>query len=128
MDFRNQLGSTGQSGTILFVLFIPSADRGGQPIDHDYWVTQALEVLGRYFRGATAFPRARGVWRDDEREARLVFEEPTIVQSYAEHEAVTNEAMAAVRSFLHRLGRETNQGEVGIVIDGEYFPIRNYDK
>jgi hypothetical protein len=32
-----------------------------------------------------------------------------------------------LRAFLHRMGRETRQGEVGIVIDGQYFGINRYD-
>ena len=33
-----------------------------------------------------------------------------------------------LRAFLHRLGRETNQGEIGLVIADEYFAIRNYEE
>src|SRR3972149_1140413 len=66
----------------LLVLYIPSHDRDGQPIDQDVWVERALNFLGTTFHGATAFPKARGVWRDDERGGRLVFDEPVIVQCY----------------------------------------------
>jgi hypothetical protein len=59
------------------VLFVPSTDRDGREINHDYWVTTALATFGILFRGATAYPRARGVWRDDEREGELRYEEPT---------------------------------------------------
>jgi len=55
------------SGTSLIVVFVPSKDRDGQPIDQDYWVDEVLMTLGKLFRGATAYPRGRGVWRDDER-------------------------------------------------------------
>ena len=54
---------------MLFVLFVPSVDRGGSPIDHDYWVDQALTTFAQLFRGATAYPRGLGKWRDDERVA-----------------------------------------------------------
>src|SRR2546428_4864717 len=49
----------------------------GELVDHDYWVTEALSTFGALFRGATAYPRARGVWRDDEEGGALKFEEPT---------------------------------------------------
>jgi hypothetical protein len=29
--------------------------------------------------------------------------------------------------FLHRMGRETNQGEIGIVIGDKYYGIIEYD-
>jgi hypothetical protein len=109
------------------VLFVPSQDRSGRDIDHDSWVTRALETLGTLFRGATAYPRARGVWRDDEREGELRYEEPTVVTCYADPAALTDTARSRLRAFLHRLGRETNQGEVGIVIGDKYYGITEFD-
>ena len=48
-------------GTSLIVVFVPSQDRDGQAIDQEYWVDEVLTTLGRLFRGATAYPRGRGV-------------------------------------------------------------------
>lgn len=123
-----RLGADQPVGTLLFVLFVPSADRRGAEIDHDYWVGEALATFGRLFRGATAYPRALGVWRDDERAGELVFEEPTIVTCYANPDDANDEALAELRSFLHRMGRETDQGEVGIVAGGEYHGITDFDE
>jgi hypothetical protein len=110
------------------VLFVPSKDRGGRDIAHDYWVTSALEILGTLFRGATAYPRARGVWRDDERGGELRYEEPTIVTCYADPASMIDTARSQLRAFLHRLGREANQGEVGIVIGDWYYGITKFDR
>lgn len=126
-EMGRHLGAGHAAGTVLFVLFVPSADRFGEAIDHDHWVTEALGVFAKLFRGATAYPRARGVWRDDERGGELVFEQPTIVTCYADPEAIVEDALTELRSFLHRLGRETNQGEVGIVIGSEYHGIVDFD-
>lgn len=90
------------------MLFVPSVDRTGHSIDHDRWVREALTVFATLFRGATAYPRGFGMWRDDERGGALVSDEPTIVASYADPSDVTDEALASLRRFLHRLGRETN--------------------
>ena len=35
-----------KSESNLLVLFIPSVDREGNPVDQDTWVTRALEMLG----------------------------------------------------------------------------------
>ena len=70
-------------GTSQIVIFVPSLDREGKPIVQDYWVDQILTTLGNLFRGATAYPRGRGVWRDDQRGGLLLWEEPVIVFSYA---------------------------------------------
>jgi hypothetical protein len=33
-----------------------------------------------------------------------------------------------LREFLHRLGRETNQGEIGFEFDGCFYRIRNFTR
>ena len=121
------LGATQPAGTLIIVLFVPSQDRDGKEIDHDFWVTGALETLGTLFRGATAYPRARGVWRDDERGGALRYEQPTIITCYADPRAMTRDAQSNLRAFLHRMGREAKQGEIGIVIGDKYYGITEYD-
>jgi len=114
----------------LLVLFIPSVDRSGAAIDQDSWVSQALEMLGNESGGATAFPRARGVWRDDERDGQLVFDEPAVIQCYTSEEALEQRA-PQLKDFLVTMGRETDQGAVGLVIDRDYleiqFPLKEDD-
>jgi len=114
------------AGTSLVVVFVPSKDREGQPIDQDLWVDEVLTTLGRLFRGATAYPRGRGVWRDDERGGTLLTEEPVIVFSYVAEEALTVETLTELYRTLSRMGREANQGEIGVVIDGKYYGITEY--
>ena len=83
---------------------------------------------GRLFRGATAYPRGRGVWRDDERGGALTHEEPVIVFAYVAEASMTKTALAELYRTLSRMGRETNQGEVGVVIDGKYYGITQYQE
>jgi len=65
---------------VLVVLFVPSVERDGEtPIDQQRWVDASLEMFGREFGGATAYPKAKGVWRDDERGGALVLDEPVVV-------------------------------------------------
>jgi hypothetical protein len=69
---RQQVLSSSGRKRVLVVLFIPSVERDGiSPIDQQFWVDAALEMFGRVFGGATAFPKAKGIWRDDERAGRL---------------------------------------------------------
>ena len=113
-------------GTSLLVVFVPSKDRNGEPIDQDHWVDEVLSTLGRLFRGATAYPQGRGVWRDDERGGTLITEQPVIVFSYVAQQDLTAEALSELYRTLSRMGRETNQGEIGVVIDGKYYGITEY--
>src|SRR4051794_28304891 len=92
------------TGTILIVVFVPSQDRYGQPIEQEYWVDEVLTILGQLFRGATAYPRGRGVWRDDERGGVLLKEEPVIVFSYVAELALTVTALTDLYRTLSRMG------------------------
>ncbi|TVS20739.1 MAG: hypothetical protein EA424_02440 [Planctomycetaceae bacterium] len=33
-----------------------------------------------------------------------------------------------IREFLHRMGRETNQGEIAFEFDGRFYRIRRFDE
>jgi hypothetical protein len=120
-DYASLLGA-GKSASTLLVLFIPSKDRYDEPIDQEYWVGEALTVLGECFGGATAFPQGRGVWRDDAQGGRLLLDEPVVIQCYTSEEALETQA-EALRRFLVRMGREARQGAVGLVIDRDYLEI-----
>jgi hypothetical protein len=121
------LGGGPPAGVDQVTLFVPSVDRTGESIDQRYWTEQALMTFGHLFRGATAFPPGRGVWRDDDRGGELVFDETQMVISYVAAGAFDDEEVVKrLKSFLSRMGREANQGEVGIVIDGTYIGIVDY--
>lgn len=69
--------------TVLVVLFIPSVERDGETsIDQDGWKEKALKLFGDVFGGATAYPKAEGVWRDDERGRKLVRDNPIVFHCY----------------------------------------------
>ena len=115
------LGAKKGAATLL-VLFIPSVDRFEQPIDQETWVDRALNFLGSAFGGATAFPKAKGVWRDDDRANELVFDEPVIINCYTSEKLIEEQA-DELRTFLLEMGTETQQGAVGLVIDRDYLEI-----
>jgi hypothetical protein len=120
-DFAARLGA-GKAASTLLILFIPSKDREDQAIDQDYWVTEALRTLGDLFGGATAFPQGKGVWRDDARGGKLLFDEPVVIQCYTSEQALEEQA-EGLRDFLHRMGREARQRAIGVVIDRDYLEI-----
>lgn len=110
---------------ILIVLFVPSVDREQRPVNQELWTRRALEELGELFGGATAFPKASGVWRDDGRGGRLVWDEPVVIHCYASAADVESGAkQRALGRLCRNMGRATNQGEVGLVIDNVYHGIR----
>lgn len=112
-----------KSESNLLVLYIPSGDRDEKPIDQATWVNKALEMLGLHFGGGTAFPQGKGVWRDDARGGKLIYDAPVIIQCYT-NEATLEQSAPALHSFLMALGVETKQGAVGFVVDGDYIEIQ----
>ena len=126
---KQQVLSTGRK-RVLVVLVVPSVERDGvSTIDQPFWVDAALEMLGRVFGGATAFPKAKGIWRDDERGGTLIRDEPVIVHCYTTPDDIEDGGnLAALGGFCRKLGRETRQGEVGLVVGDEYFAIRDFSE
>jgi hypothetical protein len=126
---HESLGAGPPAGVEQVTLFVPSVDRVGQAIDQAYWTEQALTTFGRLFRGATAFPPGRGVWRDDERGGELVFDDTQMVLAYVPEGTFEDaDTVKSLRSFLCRMGREADQGEIGIVVDGTYFGIEDFEE
>lgn len=126
-SIQSALGATHPVGGEQVILFIPSKDRSGQPIDQNHWTDEALDTLGRLFRGATAFPPGKGIWRDDAKGGALLREITVMVVSYVP-KADLRKNLRELRAFLHRFGRETHQGEVGVIINNSYFGISDYDE
>src|SRR3989449_9733872 len=108
---------------VLVVLFIPSVERDGMtPIDQQHWVDAALDMLGRVFGGATAYPKAKGIWRDDERGGVLAKDEPVVIHCYTTRVDIQNpQKLAELASFCRMMGRDARQGEIGLVIGDEYL-------
>ena len=125
---RQTLG--GGRKRVLVVLFVPSVERDGStPIDQQRWVDAALEMFGRVFGGATAYPKAKGIWRDDERSGALVKDEPVVVHCYTTPVDIQDARnLAELGEFCRTMGREAHQGEIGLVIGDEYFAIHDFTK
>ncbi len=110
------------------VLFIPSVERDGMTrIDQQHRVDAALELFGLVFGGATAYPKAKGIWRDDERNGTLVKDEPVVLHCYTTPADIEDSRnLAELGSFCRTMGRDARQGEVGLVVGDEYFAIREF--
>ena len=123
---RRPLG--GGRKRVLVVLFVPSVERDGvTPTDQQHWVDAALEMFGRVFGGATAYPKAKGIWRDDDRGGALVRDEPIVVHCYTTPLDIEDvRKLAKLGSFCRKMGRDARQGEIGLVIGDEYFAIHDF--
>jgi hypothetical protein len=115
---------------VLVVLFVPSVERdGATSIDQQHWVDTALEMFGRVFGGATAYPKAKRIWRDDERGGALVRDEPVVVHCYTTPADIQNaQNLAELGRFCRSMRREAHQGEIGLVVGDEYFAIHDFEE
>lgn len=115
------------SNDFLFILFVPSRDKNGVELaDHHQWVEAAAKLMGRLFGGSTIMPPARGAWLNPETD-ELIMEDVVLVHSYTESAQATEpDVLEEIGRFVHRLGKETNQGEIGIVLNNVFHRIRNF--
>jgi hypothetical protein len=103
-EISRRLGAKKGAATLL-VLFIPSRDRADMPINQDFWVNESLNALGLLFGGATAFPRGRGVWRDDVQGGKLLFDEPVVIRVTPVVRCLIKKLKSCVISFTEWVGR-----------------------
>ncbi|MGO9466229.1 MAG: hypothetical protein ACLQIB_45940 [Isosphaeraceae bacterium] len=126
LDIAATFGAETDASTQAFSIYLPNKDRDGEEIgDQRRWVLEALRLLGAVGGGATAMPPVEGVWENAD--GQFVWENPVIVYSYIKPDQFIAH-LPGLRSFLHRMGRETRQGEVVFEFDGRFYRIREFDK
>jgi hypothetical protein len=123
------LHSDEERGSVLFVLFIPSKTKDGDDLpdgeDQQLWAETVGDVLAEEFGGATAMPVARGKWLNDD--GKIISEDVILIHSYARpSHAEDDKKLRRIAAMLHRMGKRTKQGEVGVVIDGVFHRIRRF--
>ena len=113
---------------VLLVLFVPSADRAGKPLpNQEEWKQKALHLLGELYGGATAMPKAEGVWRDDDNGGKLIVDFPILLHCYlTEEQAYDRKLLARLGEFCLRMGKDLRQGEVALILDSEYHAFKGF--
>jgi hypothetical protein len=121
------LGLEGTEPKSMFIaVFVPSRTRDGEPVDHGYWRDEAVRTMSKLFGGATALTGSGG-WLDEERGARIKQETVSVVFSFFRAADWNEHNVLQLRRFLQRMGREAEQGEIGLYSKGRYWPMRRFD-
>ena len=125
VDLGAALGADSGVSAQCFTVYVPNKDRNGQEIGNQRkWVLEAIRMLSEINGGATAMPPVEGGWLNDQGE--IIWENPVLVYSFIRPDQFMS-TLPRLREFLHRMGRETNQGEVAFEFDRRFFRIRNFD-
>ena len=125
VDLAAALGTEAGVAVQCLTVYIPNKDQHDQEIGTQrQWVLEAIRLLSEINGGATAIP-VEGGWRNYE--GRLILEHPVVVYSYVTRPEAFLKELPRLRSFLHRLGRETNQGEVAFEFEDHFYRIRRFD-
>ena len=125
IDMAAALGAEADVSTQCLAIYIPNKDRNGEEKGNQRkWILEAIALLSDINGGATAMPPVEGGWRGDQ--GKIVWENPVVVYSFIQA-AVFLARLPAVREFIHRMGRETNQGEIGVEFGRRFYRIRKFD-
>lgn len=119
LDLAAALGAEREPSTQILSLYIPNKDHHGRLIRTAPWIREAQEILTRIGEGYTTTPPHDGGWETGTGKVRR---EKTRFLAHVD----------ALREFLHRFGRETNQEVVVAELSGAegswFFRIREYDE
>jgi hypothetical protein len=125
IDLATALGAERGTSTQCFRVYVPNKDRHGKEFGTQRkWVLEALALLAELNGGATAMPPVEGAWTNET--GQLVWEHPVVVYSYLNNDRFLAN-LPRIREFLHRLGRETDQGEIAFEFGTDFYRIRQFD-
>jgi hypothetical protein len=126
IDLGSALGASIDLSPQILRLYIPNKDRNGRRLwQQRKWVNEAAHLLATLGGGVTIAPPVRGGWYDPS-SGRIIWESPIIVYTYVKPDFFLPR-LPKLREFLHRLGRETNQGEIAFEFGGDFYRIYQYD-
>ena len=124
-DLVKELGAEEEPAGERLTLYIPNKDcNGGVVAEHQKWLTEGQELLTDIGDGASCFPPVTGTWRKPDGEN--LWEQTTMIYSFIDPDKFRAN-MRRLRTFLHRFGRETNQGKVVFELGNLFWSIDKFD-
>ncbi len=125
MELGVELGANGGISVQCLTVYVPDRDKDGNILrDQRRWVLEGAELLARIGGGVTIMPPVEGGWVNDA--GQIVWENPILIYTFI-RPVPFRALLPELRAFLHKLGRETHQGEVAIEFDGKFYRITKFD-
>lgn len=126
-DPAKALGAQPAYSADRLTLYIPDRDKNSVEIGTQRrYVLEAIDLLSRIGGGSTSTGQLEGAWLNPLTNT-LVWDRPVLVYSSIDADKFF-EKLPELRSFLHRMGRETNQGEVALEFSGAFYRITQFDE
>ncbi len=110
----------------ILILIIPSHDKHDKPLrDQEIWAGSAMDLFADLYRGATAFQTFQGIYKDTA--GKVYRDKPILIESYVERESLVDEAtLRGLLAFAKRMGRETRQKAVALIINDVFHEITEF--
>ncbi|HEV3261014.1 MAG TPA: hypothetical protein VG013_29455 [Gemmataceae bacterium] len=107
----------------IVILIIPSHDKNEKDIkNQDVWAGEAMELFKDLYRGATAFATFAGIYLT--LDGKTLHDKPILIESYVSREALEDKRrLNQLVGFMKRMGRETKQAAVAVVINDVFHEI-----
>lgn len=127
LDLAKFLGAEANYSMDRLTIYIPDRDQDGAEFGTQRrYVLEAAQLLARMGGGVTIVPPVEGGWLNPQTNA-IIWEHPVMVYTFVNPDAFV-QLLPELRSFMHRLGRETQQGEVAIEFAGVFYRLRQYEE
>ena len=124
---QQHLGAHPAYSADRLTLYIPDRDKNSVEIGTQRrYVLEAIDLLSRIGGGATSTGQLEGAWLNPATNT-LVWDRPVLVYCSIDDQKFF-EKLPELRSFLHNMGRETNQGEVALEFSGAFYRITKFDE
>jgi hypothetical protein len=110
----------------LIILAIPSHDKKEKELkDQDQWANAALDLFADLYGGATAFNTFAGIYKDNS--GKIYRDKPILIESYAMKQDLEDpQKLGHLLNFIRRMGRETRQKAVALIIDNVFYEITDF--
>ena len=125
INLAGVLGAAESAAIECLTFYIPSKDKFGNDFVRTPWIAEALALLSQVGGGATVLPPCEGAWLNPDNGV-LIRENAVLAHTYVDPYRF-GALLGRIRGFMHRLGRETGQGEVVLEFAGRLHRIRHFD-
>jgi hypothetical protein len=90
------------------------------------WAAGAMEPFADLFGGATAFQTFAGIYKTAD--GKILHDKPILIESYVKRELLEDrENLTELLRFAKRMGEQTNQAAIGLVINSVFHEITNFE-